>query len=463
MGRTVIRFDVEWKDAPGVRDPVLARTWCALTIRVDNEVVTRVSDKRTKGWRNAVYGSVFPMCSWIVDNVWFLLHEPYRWASPYGSRDLARNAADRPWVHRHSLLAAREGGALPDLTLCRDGDAVLARWLRDGGDASHPFLRFVQEGHARLDPEAVRRSLGSLVETVLMRVSDMAEPEVAELRDNWLDVERLGADERDLCIRAAQLGINAHYDDELCEDDARRLTSVIRRLGSRLTDDLLEVAAMERIAQDAEWIDEAHRMAGKVRRNRKSEFIPMPRVATPGTTGDRSAAAYATGYDHARDVRRCVGLADNVLTDLRAFVARFGWADVPVVTTPNAPASPLRAVVDYGKEDVPFIASHAPGSYMNERFVLARSLFLQSSSPSPERRLVTSTHTWSQRASRAFAAELLAPAAALRSRIGNDQVSRRDVADLADEFGVDRELIERQLENNAIASVDRVRDGLRQW
>ena len=146
----MIDFHIEWKDAPGVRDPVLSRTWCALTIRIQGEPVTRVFDRRTKGWRNSVHGSVFPLCNWIVDNLWFLLYEPYRWAVPYGSRDLARNDVDRPWVHRHSLLAAREGGALPDLTFFRDGDAVLLRWLKDGGDASHPFLRFVQEGQAHL-------------------------------------------------------------------------------------------------------------------------------------------------------------------------------------------------------------------------------------------------------------------------------------------------------------------------
>ena len=41
--------------------------WCALTIRIGGEPVTRVSDRRTKGWRNSVYGSVFPLCRWFVE------------------------------------------------------------------------------------------------------------------------------------------------------------------------------------------------------------------------------------------------------------------------------------------------------------------------------------------------------------------------------------------------------------
>ena len=34
----MIELRVEWQDAPGVRDPVLARTWCRLTMDVDGQV-----------------------------------------------------------------------------------------------------------------------------------------------------------------------------------------------------------------------------------------------------------------------------------------------------------------------------------------------------------------------------------------------------------------------------------------
>lgn len=457
----MIDFDIDWKEAPGVRDPVLARTWCALTIRVGDQVVTRVSDRRTRGWRNAVYGSVFPMCAWVVDNFWFLLYEPYRWAAPYGSRDLARNAADRPWVHRHSLLAAREGGALPDFTLCRDGAAVLARWLRDGGDASHPFLRFVQEGLMRLEPEDARRGLARLVDAVLARVADMREPEVAQLRDDWRDLQRLPPDEESLCIWSARLGINAHYEDELSDADARRLRSVIDLLEPPLTEDLFETAAIETINQDVEWIGEAHRLARRARRRAAPRLDPLS--AADVTLRNGQPPAYAAGYASARAVRQRAGVVHDALPDLAAFARRFGWADTPVVATVKEPASALRAVVDYGTEDVAFIATPPGGTPSSDRFLLARSLFLQACSEPRTRRLVTASHTWGQRASRAFAAELLAPAEALRHRIHDHELSGREVGQLASEFEVDRELIERQVENHALATVDRRRDDLRQW
>ena len=106
----MIEFRIEWQEAAGVRDRVLARTWCRLAIEADGQVVTRAIDSRARSVRDGVYGLAFPLCCWIVENWWFLQHEAYRFRRPCGSRDLARNNHDRAWVRRHSLLAAREGG-----------------------------------------------------------------------------------------------------------------------------------------------------------------------------------------------------------------------------------------------------------------------------------------------------------------------------------------------------------------
>lgn len=457
----MIDFAIDWKDAPGVRDPVLARTWCALTIRVGGEPVTRVFDRRTKGWRNSVYGSVFPLCRWVVDSLWFLLYEPYRWPTPYGSRDLARNDADRPWVHRHSLLAAREGGALPDLTLFRDGDTVLARWLRDGGDASHPSLRFVQEGQVRLAPDTVRASVGTFVHTVLQRVADLRHADVAQLRDDWRDLLSLTPDEAMLCAWSARLGINAHYHDELSDSAAEQLRAAAERLEGQLVEDLLDAASLDTIPSDLEWIDDVHR---RTRTARRTSFDgSLVRQPWHGLRGGYDSTAFAAGYGDARALRAYVGMDTHVLRDMGDFLRRLGWADAPLVATDTTPSAGLHAVVDHGHDDVPVLGAHLPADETSKRFLLARSLFLQAASSQTERRLITSSHTWDQRASRAFAAELLAPANALRDRIRSDSVTTREVAQYADEFMVDPVLIERQLENHAVAQVDRGRQDLRQW
>ena len=151
------------------------------------------------------------------------------------------------------------------------------------------------------------------------------------------------------------------------------------------------------------------------------------------------------------------------MPDMPAFLRRLGWADEPLLAIDTSPSNRVHAVLDHGRDDVPVLAAHRPADRSSERFLLARSLFLQANSRPAERRLVTASHTWDQRASRAFAAELLAPASALRDRIRGDTVSARQVAQYADEFGVDTLLIEGQLENHALAHVDRGRRELRQW
>lgn len=454
-------FHIEWKDAPGVRDPVLARTWCALTIRIRGEPITRVFDRRTRGWRDSVHGAVFPLCAWLVDNLWFLLYEPCRWPVPYGSRDLARNDVDRPWVRRHSLLAAREGGALPDLTVFRDGDAVLARWLQDGGDASHPFLRFVQEGQAHISPESVRAGIGKFVETVLERVSDISHAEVAQLRDDWADLRRLTPDETDLCAWSARLGINAHYDDELPDSEAERLKSAIRSLEGRIAADLLDATAIGTVANDVHWIDGAHRRTRTARRT--SAASALRGQSWQDSLCNHAPTAYASGYRQARALRERSGLGTDGVLDLESLMRRLGWADALMVATDTAPSTSVYAVVDYGPDQAPVAAAYPPAQQASERFLLARSLFLQVCSSGSERRLVTASHTWDQRASRAFAAELLAPADALQQRICGEAVSPREVAQYAEEFLVDSALVERQLENHALARVDRGRPDLRQW
>lgn len=94
-----------------------------------------------------------------------------------------------------------------------------------------------------------------------------------------------------------------------------------------------------------------------------------------------------------------------------------------------------------------------PAGNWGDRFRLARALFFR---PEPEvaspPRLVTRGYTWDQRASRAFAAELLAPACILRNRLG-ETVTLEELDGLSEEFGVRPNLIEHQIRNHNIACV----------
>jgi len=88
-----------------------------------------------------------------------------------------------------------------------------------------------------------------------------------------------------------------------------------------------------------------------------------------------------------------------------------------------------------------------------QRFLDARGLFHGLFTSHSSQRLVTRAYTWDQQASRAFAAELLAPRAALAARFPA-WADRAAVEQLAQEFLASTRVIENQLENAGVALDD---------
>lgn len=443
----MIEFRVEWQEAAGVRDTVLARTWCRLAIEAHGQVVTRAIDNRARSVRDGVYGSAFPLCCWIVENWWFLQHEAYRFRRPCESRDLARNSDDRAWVRRHSLLAAREGGALPDLTLFRDGDAVVARWLPDDRDATHPCLRFAGEGQTRMAAEAAAHGLTRFVDCVLQRVDDLDAPEVDAFRRDWAAISGATPDEREVCCWSARLGIDPYDSDELTDQHEELMRASVSPLEAELRADLLDASTADGLPADVAWIVAAHDIAGSAGARAASK----PERPTISTVGE--STAHESGYECARAHRQNLPCPNDVpVTDVRDAMQEFGWAQSPLLTTPSKPASLIDAMVDRSPSGAAVVVAPADCGFRQERFRLARAFFFHHFGAAPGRRLVTAAHTWYQRASRTFAAEFLAPAEALARHVGA-RISLRDIDELADEYQVSPLVIEHQIENHRLGSL----------
>ena len=92
-------------------------------------------------------------------------------------------------------------------------------------------------------------------------------------------------------------------------------------------------------------------------------------------------------------------------------------------------------------------------SHRQRRFRLCRSIYLAWRS-SGSTVAATTASTWRQQASRAFAAELLAPADLLRDRAGNAGLTEGDIDVLADELGCPATAIIRQAQNHNVALRD---------
>ncbi|MHB1037055.1 MAG: hypothetical protein ACYC35_20530 [Pirellulales bacterium] len=437
----------EWSDAPGVKDPVLSATWARLEIRQKSadEVkwVSRAIRSTTNSVDRGVYGAMFPLAEWIVENWWFLLYEGCRVPELTSGRRLASDPTQRAWVQRHNLLAAREGGALPDLTIFRDGNAVFIKWVPDPDHDDHVrYVRFVEQGSSQVEPIELERSLQQFIEGVLERLADRSDHSTERLRENWRAVCQSRQTESDLCSWSASLGLDPYDEDELTDALVDLMQSRVTRLPVELRHDLVDASTGKSLSSDLDWLDQA--MSGiSVAMGTTRQAFP-----TPATT------AHQLGYERAAQIRRRFSLPPGPICDLRALLHdRCGWPAPDRQTVTIEGTHSISALVAKDQRNDPRVVGPALGHWA-DRFRLARSLyFMADGAQAVSPRLLTRAYTWDQRASRAFAAELLAPAEALRAQVG-DVVSADEVDQLARQFDVRPNLIEHQIRNHHLAWVD---------
>ncbi len=425
-------FRIEWEAAPGVSHPVLARTWERIEIAIGETCVTTVLDRQTGGTRAGVYGSAFVVAEWIVRSFWFLL-----WES-------APSAAPAPaWLRRHSLAAAREGTSLPRLRCFRDEEKIAAAWARDEQERGARPVTFIESGNAELEPAAVQAKLVDFVDLVLERVRGLDHPDVVGLREDWKAITSTTGDELLLCKRAARMGLDAYEPAEVSDELASLLTEAVGRLPAATGDDLLDAAiAPEKLGSSIATV------AGAVR----ADAEPAPKV-TKGVPkhdlGQRrnGLLPYEQGYALADALRRQLNQSPDGPFDMPRALASLHWSDVHQPQEAWAQLDPnVKAAVGMSPRGAPCLLSR-PGRVTVDRFLVARGLYaLLSGATAAAPRLLTNAGTRLQSASRAFAAELLAPAVALRARVPG-RLDEERVDELAQEFGVSPMVIQYQLEN----------------
>jgi hypothetical protein len=106
----------------------------------------------------------------------------------------------------------------------------------------------------------------------------------------------------------------------------------------------------------------------------------------------------------------------------------------------------LDAVVDVNECGSPGFAL-ARRSEPSTLFSLCRALFEYLVAAESQLLIVTRSHSERQKRNRAFAAEFLVPAKALRGALPRRVLTDEDVDDLAEEFGVSAAVIRHQVEN----------------
>lgn len=441
---------VEWQDAPGVEDIVDIALWARMEIHAQGVsgtelVLTAALDSSTGQVRTGTYGSLFPRARWITDSYWSLLWEVPRTPRPRSGRDSARVEWLRPWVQRHCLLAAREGFSLPDLTIARDGEHVVVAAFPDGGAeaATRRPVSFITGAFLHVDRREVDNALRGFMAAVLERTRSVSHPDVERLREDWAAIVQADEEEARLCCWASRLGIDPYDEQELADRVVEFIEDHLTGLPDGLRSDILDSAiGAPELEGSVTWLERNMGSLHGMQEPRSVETLGAARTA------------HKAGYARARSLRREVGIGAGDGNVVGAVGSMFGF-DFSRERASSIPApAPLEALIGANGGSSPLLVgedlAHAPRS-----FRWARALYIWRFGHLRDGpRLVTRSHERLQREGRAFAAELLAPAAALRRHILRGSVDDQEVTDLASAFNVSPILIRHQIENHGLAVLE---------
>ena len=423
-------FQVDWQPNGPNAVPEERATIADLRILIGHEHACANEQPRRRGAvpaaasrnvRHAEYAtvSVYPLAEEIALNWWWL----------FGRRDAKMRLAD-----------GRGGYALPDVQLAFDGagfDATCSPITYE-----NPQVRFMCGAEERLMRKEAEFALTTFIEHVCER---LAESKVwdsgLQLRWQRVRVSQQDTDETAFCEAAGALGLDPYSVNEVQAES-------IANAGAKFCGEpLLELLSGLSVSPDRDWSSGddvlAWLQAAEARPTAHS-ILPAVDDLRQQMADVRSAAAYerpwCAGYRCARKARRLLNIGTGERFDVSALAARLGASQFQVA----GPISGVHAVVETRTETTHVHLRPVDYRHTSELFALGRAFGDAVANPPAERSAVNDLHTAArQAAGRAFAAEFLAPIDEVLSM----HADGKGVDDMAEDFGVSKEVVERQWQN----------------
>lgn len=433
---SAFRVEVEWLPVRDIRAPELLATWARLQIFVGHACVTQVEDVETGVSRRSILVPLYPLAEWVAFN-WWLLQEhvrpsflpSYNWTF----RARVRHGGPRTnWLRHHNLRAIGDGFAWPNLSILpQDGDIRLA-WRGDSSPPSSGTAKFLTSGTAEVDASNVMAVLMQLVDDTVIRLTEAGLAETP-LQQEWSALREVDAEEVEFNVAAARLGLDPYaVSDEVSE----LILQTDEQLSASLFEDFLVAATPTKMRGDLEWIQGA----SETIRAHHSMADPIPTLQ-PGAED----VPWEAGFSLARQFRHAVGLRINEPIQLDQ------WLPATTVEGPDRALQALGALSGNASPILALARSRVP---YGRRFAQGRSLYRFATGD--QEHLIVEAHTARQQAERAFAAELLAPAAGIRElvRVDDGLVGNNEVASLGEHYGVSEWVIRYQLINQLRLEVD---------
>lgn len=314
------------------------------------------------------------------------------------------------------------------------------RW--GGGSLATGSVEFLGRGDCLLPYETVVHTLRRFVDNVCERLLQ-AGILGTWLQTEWEAISGTDEDELEYCRVAAALGLDPFNTDE---DLVLAAGDAVASLPRGLQEDFLGATNAPDVPAEA-------RRLSQMLDETTASAVPVPYLAEARKSvamAGISAPPWATGYELARNLRRVLGLTDEGPANwshlgLESAGSTDEATSLPPPVGPRpTPYDALMAVPDPGRLGI--LTTRTRGTA--RRFAEARCIGEFMARPEDTGpAIMTAAHSARQQRSRAFAAELLAPAASIKSMLGGLAPDDDAVTAIAEDLGVSDAVVRHQIEN----------------
>lgn len=378
------------------------------------------------------------LAEWMAWNWWRL-----RWES------FPQGPATDSWNFAHCMSSIGGGYTWPNIAIASDGFRceMTSTASREPHLLSYQYIDPTPPGKLTFPASDFERECAAFVEHTLdlCNAADLHDTDLAQI---WQE-------------------LNAERSDpELCS--LRRLEALLGRDPGELDQtelaewrqdaEILGRQAVEELAIDAGQSSSgviSRLSAQKVAARTQSEGVEIrssDAVAAhlPANSWGSSTPAWRLGVDLAKVIRHQAGLGLDPIGNDR--LAELAGMAAKALTTPRSGAQDFGSVSwtfrQNREERIVFRSWRDTSRRFDVARLVADRLFSMDQFDSEEAMLpATRTHSYRQKAQRAFAGELLCPWLAVVERLGNDD-SQEDQQQVADEFGVSPMVIDIKIRSN---------------
>jgi hypothetical protein len=425
--------DLQWPTDPGRGgNPLLDDSLARFQIAVGGKSVTAYqTDQGAK--HSYLHVPTYYLAEWLAQNWWAFLYEP---------RKNDREEFEQEYRTRHWLGTARNGFALPDVTFSPAGGKIEIV-------ARSTYLRFAQLNFfeaisSTVTTDCVRTEFAKFIDQVLLHLTQQGVTNTSAHR-LWERITKTTAEEEFYCRMIGSLGLSPYISHP--EIDAA-FDKLAGKISESMFADLCEAANMKNIDRATNVTAD---ISTALSRTKPINAYDLLRVAKPG---DDSPRAYEWGYRATDVARSAFGISHDDPVGSAKFFDRLNFEGNVDDDNSEGTTNPLISGAVERKDSEMRMALMGTNQ-AHKKFAAARAAFLTWSKSGNSSRLVTAARTRDQQASRAFAAELLAPAKFLRKKLGErGEVSPFALDDLAEEMGIAPSVVYYQAKNNGYYIAD---------